>query len=344
MFLRLNQTRTVSHGLLAAWVLLLPTLFARGEETQLPGPRFLLKWGQKGQKPGEFHFPIGIAIERDHNVLITDFYNERVQRFSPEGQLLAAFPVLPNPGGIAVDQAGNFYLTHFTAMKVKEEKKPDRVSVYRPDGRFVREWGKTGTGDGEFDYPGGIAISRDGRVYVADQTNRRVQVFDSQGKFLLKWGEYGTKEGQFGGKVTPKSRVGGPQFLAFDSEGYLYTTEGSMNRVQKFTADGKFVFSWTKDQTGPGGLAGSFLHNHGGSIHGPVGICVDSADRLWISAVNGRIQQFTRDGKYLQGIGDEQGDEPGQFVAPHGVAVNGRNTLYIVDSYNHRIQKFAVAP
>ena len=127
---------------------------------------------------------------------------------------------------------------------MSEAKKPDRVTVYLPDGKLVRQWGKTGTGDGEFDYPGGIAVTANGGVYVADQTNRRVQVFDTKGKFLLVWGEYGTKNGQFGRNVSAKSRVGGPQFLAIDGKGSIYTTEGSLGRVQKFTADGKFTNAW----------------------------------------------------------------------------------------------------
>jgi hypothetical protein len=53
------------------------------------------------------------------------------------------------------------------------------------------------------------------------------------------------------------------------------------------------------------------------------------------------VQQFTTDGKYLRGLGFEQGTKPGQFLAPHGVAVDGHGHLYIVDAYNHRIQKFA---
>src|SRR5262249_33564251 len=66
--------------------------------------------------------------------------------------------------------------------------------------------------------------------------------------------------------------------------------------------------------------------------------------RLWVSAVSGRVQQFTPDGVYLRGVGGESGDGPGQFRAPHGVAADGRGHLYVVDSYNHRVQKFAVGP
>lgn len=316
---------------------------AAGEEPDVPPARFVLQWGSQGTDPGEFDFPIGIAVEVSGEVLVSDFYNARVQRFSPEGKYLTSFEVLPNPGGLALDGDGNVYLTHFTAMKTTEEKKPDRVSVYSPQGKLVRQWGKTGTGDGEFDYPGGLAVSRDGRVYIADQTNRRVQVFDRDGKFLFKWGEYGVKEGQFGGIVTPKSRTGGPQFVAIDSEGNVYTTEGSVGRVQTFTADGNFVRAWGDNEDKTGSFGGAWKGGNEG-LRGPVGICFDARGRLWITAVSGRVQQFTKDGKYLQGLGSGRGTEPGQFTAPHSLAADSKGHLYVVDSFNHRIQKFAIGP
>jgi tripartite motif-containing protein 71 len=305
-------------------------------------PRFLLTWGKKGTKPGEFHFPIGIAINKSDEVFVTDFYNDRVQKFSAEGKFLAVFAVPPRPGGIALDRSGNLYITHFGIPRPKEKQKRDQVSVHSAAGKFLRAWGKTGKGDGEFDQPGGIAIRGD-RVYVADQTNRRVQVFDTRGKFLARWGEYGTKPGQFGGNVSALSRVGGPQFVALDRDGNVYTTEGSVGRIQKFTAEGKFLLAWGDNAIKPGSFGGKFKP-FGGNLQGPIAVCIDKAGRLWVSAVCGRIQHFSATGKYLGGFGAEQGSKPGQFLAPHGLALDSRSHLYVVDAYNHRIQKFAVAP
>lgn len=323
--------------LLALLALLSP---AQADEPAFVPARFVLEWGSQGSGTGEFDVPIGVAVSPGGDVLVSDFYNARVQCFTAEGKHRATYPVLPNPGAMALDGNGNLYISHFSAMKSDEEKKPDRISVYSPQGLLLRQWGRTGTGDGEFDYPGGIAISRDGHVYVADQTNRRVQVFDLEGKFLFKWGEYGIAQGQFGGNVSRKSRVGGPQFLAVDRTGKIYTTEGSVGRVQIFSSEGKFLQAWGDNAEKPGSFGGHWMGTSG--LQGPIGICFDRQGLLWISAVSGRVQQFTPEGAYLQSLGSGRGSDQGQFEAPHSLAVDNTDHIYVVDSLNHRIQKFAI--
>jgi DNA-binding beta-propeller fold protein YncE len=314
---------------------------ARGDSKS---PRFVLEWGKQGAEPGEFNFPIGIAINRADEIFVTDFYNARVQRFSTDGKFFSAFGVSPFPGGIALDQDGNVYVAHggIPPSKFDEPRKHDKIAVYSPAGKLLREWGKFGTGDGEFDLPGGIAI-RDGRVYVADQCNRRIQVFDTQGKFVTKWGQKSFKPGEFGGNPYPKAFFAGPTFLAFDREGNLFTTEAPLGRVQKFTPDGKFLLVFGDNEVAPGKFGGYFTAFGKDIMRGPMGMCLDSSGNLWINSIGGRIQQFSDQGQYL-GLGfGEEGTKPGQFYAPHGLAIDSRGCLYVVDAFNHRIQKFAVA-
>jgi DNA-binding beta-propeller fold protein YncE len=320
---------------LAIWCLLscatvAVSLSARDEPGQ-PPIKFLFQWGKPGKEPGEFHSPIGIAVNGKDEVFVSEFKNNRVQKFSADGRFLLQFPVAEMPGGIAVDAHGRVYVAPLMGH---------RICVYDESGKLLCEWGKQGSGDGEFDQPGGIAIAADGTVYVADQVNRRVQVFTPEGKFLARWGEYGSKPGQFDGVENPKSRTGGPHFLAFDRRCNVYTTEGKLGRVQKFSAAGKPLLAFGNNSTDPGGFGGRPKN-----LPGPIGIAVDRWDRIWVSSTNNRVQAFSPEGKYLFGFESlEPGDKPGQFHTPHALAFDSRDHLCVVDAQNQRVQKFAVPP
>jgi DNA-binding beta-propeller fold protein YncE len=223
-----------------------------------------------------------------------------------------------------------------------EEKKPDKVTVWNSRGDFLHEWGKSGAGAGEFNFPGGLVVGRNERLYVADQTNHRIQVFDTTGRYITEWGKYGTKTGEFGGNTSAVSRVGGPQFVAADSSGHIYTTEGSMGRVQKFTAEGEFLLAWGDNNTTEGSFGGGWQIDSEEGLQGPIGILADRYDTIWVSAAGGRVQQFSHNGEYLRGIGEGKGTGPDQFLVPHGLTMDSRDNLYVVDSFNHRIQKFHI--
>jgi sugar lactone lactonase YvrE len=299
----------------------------------------VLAWGQKGDKPGEFHSPIGIAINAKDEIFITDNNNARVQRFDTAGKHTGGFD-LPwdNPkrkstqaGGIAIDKDGLIYLGFMMQHK---------IGVYSAEGKLVREWGKKGAGDGEFNQPGGIVLLGDGTLLVADQCNHRIQKFTTDGKFLAKWGEHGKKPGQFDGIEPVGSRFGGPHFLALDSKGRIYTTEGVHGRVQQFTTEGKHLAVWGDKGTQPGGF-GDLKTGYAKQGFGPICIMVDKRDRVWVSSLNDRVQAFTPQGKFLFAIGGS-GKELGQFARPHGMAMDSKGFLYVCDAGNQRVQKFEV--
>jgi sugar lactone lactonase YvrE len=304
-----------------------------------PSPQFILTWGQRGDSPGEFHSPIGIAVSPKDEIYVTDVNNARVQKFTVEGTFLGMFDLprdkperrMTMAGGIAVDADGLIYVSL---------RQQHRVVVFTEAGRVVREFGKRGSGDGELYGPGGLILAPDGTVYVADQQNHRVQRFTADGRFVIKWGGHGAEPGQFDGKEPPGSRFGGPHFLARDSRGRIYTTEGAHGRVQQFTPEGQPLTAWGNKSDEPGGFGGH-RPPKGRNSFGPVAILVDGHDRVWVSSLNDRVQLFTPSGKYLLGIGGS-GSEPGRFRGPHGLALDSRGHLYVADASNHRIQKFAI--
>ncbi|HAH49488.1 MAG TPA: hypothetical protein DCM07_32560, partial [Planctomycetaceae bacterium] len=136
----------LKHGLLCCLCLLMAhsTLPLVAAEEETPTIRFLKTWGQQGDEPGELHFPIDIVINTTDEIFVTDHLNHRVQKFDLEGKLRAHFPVLPNPGGIALDKQGNLVLSHTLASGSSKHKIADQISIYSPQGKLIRQWGQPG--------------------------------------------------------------------------------------------------------------------------------------------------------------------------------------------------------
>ena len=92
-------------------------------------------------------------------------------------------------------------------------------------GTFVTTWGSSGTGDGQFNAPLGVATDGNGNVYVADTNNNRIQKFTSTGTFLTTWGSFSySGNGQFNG----------PFGVATDGNGNVYVADEGNSRIQKF--------------------------------------------------------------------------------------------------------------
>lgn len=311
------------------------TVVCAAEPPETGHPRFLLEWGQLGDKPGEFHSPICVATSPSDDLFVADVNNSRIQRFTTEGKFVSEFE-LPRDqperkqciiGGLAADAEG-LYLAFMMQHK---------IGVYSYDGKLLREWGSKGQQPGQFHQPGGLVIRSDGTIVIADQCNHRVQVFDRDGKFLREWGGHGADAGQFGGPEPAGSRFGGPHFLAQDREGRLYTTEGALGRIQQLDRDGAPLRVWGDKVREPGAF-GEYTFGKLPNTFGPIGVFVDHRNRVWVSSLNDRVQAFTPEGRYLFALPTG----PSGFVHPHGMAIDRAGHLYLADSGHQRIIKFAL--
>lgn len=310
------------------------------EGPPVPALRFVTSWGKKGDADGEFYSPVHVAITMQDEVVVADLNNSRIQTFDLEGKFLRKFDLPPDMpekrqcivGGIAVDDAGLLFVAFMMQHK---------LAVYQPTGELVREWGQKGAAEGEFHQPGTVLLVENNELLVTDQCNHRVQRFSREGQFLSSFGKHGGEPGEFGGPEPAGSRFAGPHFLARDSQRRLYTTEAALGRIQQLTPEGKPLSSWGNKSDDPGGF-GSYQFSTLKNTFGPIGVVLDRHDRVWVTSLNDRVQVFTTGGEFLFRQGDVTGDQPGQFIHPHGMAFDRHGHLYVADSGNQRIQKFAV--
>jgi DNA-binding beta-propeller fold protein YncE len=140
-----------------------------------------------------------------------------VYKFSPEGELLMTLgrkgvagdgtDVFNQPSDVLVAPTGEIFVAdgHGTGGN-------NRIMKFSADGRFIRQWGTTGDGPGEFRDPHALAMDSQGRLFVADRGNSRIQIFDQEGTHIATWTQFGRPSGLF-----------------IDSSDVLYATDSESN-------------------------------------------------------------------------------------------------------------------
>jgi DNA-binding beta-propeller fold protein YncE len=156
---------------------------------------------------GMFNYPHGLFVDREGNVWVTDSRGgggkgHTVIKFAPDGKVLMTLGkpgvsgdgpgMLNSPSDVVVSPKGDIFVADGHG-----EKTNDRIMKISKDGKFIKAWGKHGSGPGEFDLPHTIALDSTGRVFVGDRSNSRIQIFDADGKFLAEWKQFGRPSSVF---------------------------------------------------------------------------------------------------------------------------------------------------
>jgi len=213
---------------------------------------------------------------------------------------------------------------------------------------------------GTFQNPDGVALDRQGNVYVVDQTTDRIQKLGSTGEPLAQWGGPGKGPGQFSG----------PAAVAVDRQGNTYVTDTNNSRIQKLSPTGQPLKEWGQPGAAPGQFSNPFgiaLDGNGniyvadngnhriqklspsgqplaqwhGGFQYLVGLAVDAAGNVYATdSGSGRILKLSPAGRVVRHwIMRASGS--GQLVGPSGVAVDARGNVYAVDQVNSLVEKFS---
>lgn len=182
----------------------------------------------------------------------------------------------PRPGwelgmisSVAADGKGTIYL-------LQRGLSAQPVVAINAKGKVLREWGK-----GLYQIPHSIRIAPDGNVWTVDAASSRIIKYTPKGEKLLDF--------VVGEQPKTKSQFNGTADIAFASDGHLFIADGYGNaRVLEYDGAGNRLRQWGTPGQGPG------------QLNLPHGIAIHPDGTLFVAdRENGRIQHFTREGKYL---------------------------------------------
>ena len=164
---------------------------------------------------------------------------------------------------------------------------------------------------------------RNGDFYVSDgYGNAQVHKYSPDGKLLFSWGESGTGPGQF--NIVHN--------ICTDKDGWVYVADRENHRIQVFDHNGKFETQWV-NMARPCGL---YIDQEAGLAYvGELGAAIGANHEA--TGLGPRVSIYDTQGNLLARLGNQgEGEEPGRFIAPHGVCIDSRSDIYVGEvSWTH---------
>ncbi len=291
------------------------------------------------------NLPYGLAADLSGNIYIADIGNQRVRRIAPDGSIstaagtgvkgslgdggLAINAQLMSPRNVAVDAAGNLYISEFEGHRIR------RVT---PDGKIstVAGTGVAGfRGDGglavnaQIGYPAGLAVDRAGVIYLADSQNQRIRK-------IVPGGIISTIVGG-----TQTAMLQTPVAVAVDGLGNIYVADSS-NVIHEATPAGAWIAitgTGTPGFSGDGGPAAKAQLTTARDLAFDSGGDLYLADGIHIREINPQsiIGTVAGDG-FLHAVGDNGPATQAILNQPMGIALDRSGNLYIADTGTQRVR------
>ena len=264
----------------------------------------------------------GVGVDRHDNVFVFNRGEHPMIVFDCDGNFLRSFGegMFPRAHGVFMAPDDTIWLTddgdHTVRQCTLEGKVLLTLGISGKPAPFM---------SGEpFHRCTHTAMSPQGDIYVSDgYGNSRVHKYAPNGKLLLSWGGPGTDPGEF--NIAHN--------ITCDADGWVYVADRENHRVQVFDGDGKYQAEW-HNMMRPCGL----YVTRGKSplaIVGELGPETVATLTAGVQNLGPRVSLLSAKGEVLARLGTQPlGEAPGQFIAPHGIAVDSRGDIYVAEVSN----------
>ena len=257
----------------------------------------------------------GVAVDSQGNVYVLTRGEHPVIVFDREGNFLRSFGE-----GFFSKRTHGLYIAEDDSLLIADDG-IHTIQKFASTGEKLMEIGERDNPSHKwsgqpFNRPTSAAIMpRNGDVYVSDgYGNSRIHVYTSEGEYKFSWGSPGIDAGQF---IRPHN-------IAVDNEDRVYVVDRECHRIQIFDPAGNFITMWNNIYR-PDAMMLWQDHIYIGELNGLAGI--DDAPGL-----GHRVSIYDLKGEMVCRFGSpEEGEGPGQFIAPHGIAVDSHGDIYVAE-------------
>ena len=263
----------------------------------------------------------GVAVDSKDNIYVLTRGEHPIIVFDRQGTFLRSFGE-----GYFSNRTPGLYMAFDDSILVADDGL-HTIQKFDSDGQKIMEIGEPNQpaprwSGQPFNRPTSAAIMpSNGDVYVSDgYGNSRIHVYSPYGEYKFSWGEPGIDDSQF---IRPHN-------IAIDSNDRVYVVDREAHRIQIFDAKGTFLTMWNNIHR-PDSMVLWKDHIYVGELNGMEG--VDDAPGL-----GHRVSIYDLNGRLACRFGDkEEGQGAGQFIAPHGIAVDSHGDIYVSEvSYTIR--------
>jgi DNA-binding beta-propeller fold protein YncE len=232
----------------------------------------------------KFNTPSGIAIDYDDNIIIADTSNNRIRKLDKKGEVTtiagsgiagykdgaAAEAMFDAPIGVAIDEQGNLFVADTYNDRIRKIAKDGQVTTIA--GSSIAGYKDGQTSEALFDTPCGIAVDKQGNLFVADTGNNAIR--------KIAAGEVITIASNNENDQSRETRLSEPAGITLTHDGFLFVTNQNNGRIQFITPEGAVkIFA--------GGRSG-FADGLGeeARFNGASGIALDKEGNLYVTDSN----------------------------------------------------------
>ena len=269
----------------------------------------------------EFREVAAVAVDEHDQVYMFNRSDNKMVVFDRDGNLVRTWgQTFVHPHGMRIGPDGNIYFVDQWAHVVLKYSPDEELLLtlgtrdQPSDTGYTLERKVVERAAGPFNNPTGVAIAENGDIYVSDgYGNSRLHRYDASGSLITSWG--------VPGKVNP-GEFHVPHGVGVHPDGRVLLCDRENDRIQIFDQEGKFLGMWT-------------------GFTMPCSVTIGPDGTVYVPELRSRFSIVDANGEVLARWGGESSHEPGQFVAPHCVAVDSRGDIYVGEVLEgKRLQKF----